>query len=182
MTRSPAASHSRRRFLQLAAAGGLGGLLLACGGGGDEGDPAGAVPEASLGAGRDASSDSGRDGDADRHADAHRLTHTARRDGNSDARSGHSVRFVTAVFRSSPWPSRWFAGRLASSGRAPPAGGKSERGRRSRSARGASPPCTSMCAALFCCPFSGGALIPLLRSPSSASDGPIWGSGGHGSQ
>ncbi len=24
----------------------------------------------------------------------------------------------------------------------------------------------------FCCPFSGGALIPLLRSPSSASDGP----------
>ena len=33
-------------------------------------------------------------------------------------------------------------------------------------------PCTSMCAALFCCPFSGGALIPLLRSPSSASDGP----------
>ena len=47
-----------------------------------------------------------------------------------------------------------------------------ERGRRSRSARGASPPCTSMCAALFCCPFSGGALIALLRSPSSASDGP----------
>ena len=45
-------------------------------------------------------------------------------------------------------------------------------GRRSRSARGARPPCTSMCAALFCCPFSGGALIPLLRSPSSASDGP----------
>ena len=35
--------------------------------------------------------------------------------------------------------------------------------RRSRSARGARPPCTSMCAALFCCPFSGGALIPLLR-------------------
>ena len=29
-----------------------------------------------------------------------------------------------------------------------------------------------MFAALFCCPFSGGALIPLLRSPSSASDGP----------
>ena len=25
------------------------------------------------------------------------------------------------------------------------------------------PPSTSMCAALFCCPFSGGALIPLLR-------------------
>ena len=47
MTRSPAQSHSRRRFLQLAAAGGLGGLLLACGAGGDEGDPAGAVPEAS---------------------------------------------------------------------------------------------------------------------------------------
>ena len=47
MTRSPAASHSRRRFLRLAAAGGLGGLLLACGAGGDEGDPAGAVPEAS---------------------------------------------------------------------------------------------------------------------------------------
>ena len=45
-------------------------------------------------------------------------------------------------------------------------------GRRSRSARGARPPCTSMCAALFCCPFSRGALIPLLRSPSSASDGP----------
>ena len=43
-------------------------------------------------------------------------------------------------------------------------------GRRSRSARRARPPCTSMCAAL-CCPFSGGALIPLLRSPSSASDG-----------
>ena len=33
-------------------------------------------------------------------------------------------------------------------------------------------PCTAMCAALFCCPFSGGALLPLLRSPSSASDGP----------
>ena len=47
MTRLPAASHSRRRFLQLAAAGGLGGLLLACGAGGGEGDPAGAVPEAS---------------------------------------------------------------------------------------------------------------------------------------
>ena len=47
-----------------------------------------------------------------------------------------------------------------------------ERGRRSRSARGARPPCTSMCAAIFCCPFSRGALIPLLRSPSSASDGP----------
>ena len=46
MTRSPAASHSRRRFLQLAAAGGLGGLLLACGAGGDEGER-GAVPEAS---------------------------------------------------------------------------------------------------------------------------------------
>ena len=46
MTRSPAASHSRRRFLQLAAAGGLGGLLLACGGGGDEGERV-AVPEAS---------------------------------------------------------------------------------------------------------------------------------------
>ena len=44
--------------------------------------------------------------------------------------------------------------------------------RRIRSARGASPPCTSMCAAFFCCPFSGGALIPRLRSPSSASDGP----------
>ena len=42
-------------------------------------------------------------------------------------------------------------------------------------------PCATMCAALFCCPFSGGALI-LLRSPSSASDGPIWGSGRHGSQ
>ena len=36
-------------------------------------------------------------------------------------------------------------------------------GRRSRSARGTRPPSTSMCAALFCCPFSGGALIPLLR-------------------
>ena len=36
MTRSPAASHSRRRFLQLAASGSLGGLLLACGAGGDE--------------------------------------------------------------------------------------------------------------------------------------------------
>ena len=46
MTRSPAASHSRRRFLQQAAAGGLGGLLLACGAGGDEGER-GAVPEAS---------------------------------------------------------------------------------------------------------------------------------------
>ena len=33
-------------------------------------------------------------------------------------------------------------------------------------------PARFMCAALFCCPFSGGALIPLLRSPSSASDGP----------
>ncbi len=44
-------------------------------------------------------------------------------------------------------------------------------GRRSRSARGARPPCTSICAALFCCPFSRGALMPLLR-PSSASDGP----------
>ena len=56
----------------------------------------------------------------------------------------------------------------------------------SRSARGARPqhtgggtprsrcssPCTAMCAALFSCPFSGGALIPLLSSPSSASDGP----------
>ena len=29
-----------------------------------------------------------------------------------------------------------------------------------------------MCAALFFCPFSGEVLIPLLRSPSSASDGP----------
>ncbi len=48
MTRSPAASHSRRRFLQLAASGSLGGLLLACGAGGDEGDPAGAVPEATA--------------------------------------------------------------------------------------------------------------------------------------
>ena len=33
-------------------------------------------------------------------------------------------------------------------------------------------PARFMCAALFFCPFSGGALIPLLRSPSSASDGP----------
>ena len=33
-------------------------------------------------------------------------------------------------------------------------------------------PARFMCAALFCCPFSGGALIPLLRSPSSATDGP----------
>ena len=33
-------------------------------------------------------------------------------------------------------------------------------------------PARFMCAALFCCPFSGGVLIPLLRSPSSASDGP----------
>ena len=33
-------------------------------------------------------------------------------------------------------------------------------------------PARFMCAALFCCPFSGGALIPLLRSPSPASDGP----------
>ena len=44
MTRSPAASHSRRRFLQLAAAGGLGGLLLACGGGDDEGERVAAAP------------------------------------------------------------------------------------------------------------------------------------------
>ena len=33
-------------------------------------------------------------------------------------------------------------------------------------------PSTAMCAAPFFCPFSGGALIPLLRSPSSSSDGP----------
>ena len=60
--------------------------------------------------------------------------------------------------------------RLCSSGRSPLS--RSGSGRRSRSARGVSPPCTSMCATLFFCPFSGGALIPLLRSPSSASDGP----------
>ena len=47
MTRSPAASHSRRRFLQLAASGGLGGLLLACGAGSDEGDRGAADPTAS---------------------------------------------------------------------------------------------------------------------------------------
>ena len=33
-------------------------------------------------------------------------------------------------------------------------------------------PARFMCAALFFCPFSGGTLIPLLRSPPSASDGP----------
>ena len=33
-------------------------------------------------------------------------------------------------------------------------------------------PARFMCAALFFCPFSGEVLIPLLRSPSSASDGP----------
>ena len=58
--------------------------------------------------------------------------------------------------------------------------------RRIRSARGARPedtvgghhdamrypPTARLSMALFCCPFSGGALIPLLRSPSSASDGP----------
>ena len=47
MTRSPATSHSRRRFLQLAASGGLGGLLLACGAGGDEGDRSAVAPTAS---------------------------------------------------------------------------------------------------------------------------------------
>ena len=47
MTRSPAASRSRRRFLQLAAAGGLGGLLLACGAGCDEDARVAATPEAS---------------------------------------------------------------------------------------------------------------------------------------
>ena len=46
MTRSPATSHSRRRFLQLAAAGGLGGLLLACGAGGDEDARVAATPAA----------------------------------------------------------------------------------------------------------------------------------------
>ena len=60
----------------------------------------------------------------------------------------------------SPQPSRSSGGRSLWSGR------------KSRSAQDASYPCTPMCAALFCCPFSGGALIPLLRSPSSASDGP----------
>ena len=33
-------------------------------------------------------------------------------------------------------------------------------------------PARFMCAALFFCPFSGEVLIPLLRSPPSASDGP----------
>ena len=46
MTRSPATSHSRRRFLQLAAAGGLGGLLLACGAGTGEDGDASAAPAA----------------------------------------------------------------------------------------------------------------------------------------
>ena len=48
MTRSPAASHSRRRFLQLAAAGGLGGLLLACGAGGHEDGDGAPAPEATA--------------------------------------------------------------------------------------------------------------------------------------
>ena len=58
--------------------------------------------------------------------------------------------------------------------------------RRIRSARGARPedtveghhdamrypPTARLCMGIFCCPFSGGALIPDLRSPSSASEGP----------
>ena len=44
MTSSTSRSHSRRRFLQLAASGGLGGLLLACGAGDDTAEQAAVAP------------------------------------------------------------------------------------------------------------------------------------------
>ena len=44
MNRSPGRPHSRRRFLQLAASGGLGGLLLACGAGDDAAERVATAP------------------------------------------------------------------------------------------------------------------------------------------
>ena len=101
--------------------------------------------------------------------------------------------------RRSPGPSSWPRSRSSprsaagsqspqprpcSSGRSPLS--RIGSGRRSRSARGARPedtvgghhdamrypPTARLSMGISCCPFSGGALIPLLRSPSSASDGP----------